>query len=242
MYINSYFDSNNYTTPILDFIERKIDDYINIGYAKSFDFFVIQNFAELSDNHFSFIENKVTYEYIAVDRFSRYFTISDDFLMRFEFYLDAKTEIHSRTTLTILDIIGIAGGFASIVSLLASMGVAIMNEILYNYHMISNLYQIDASLTQEESQSVDKNSSFMNLPSSSFRNPNDLKINDVDADFEEQKIGKNQASVNSSNFHDATYLQTDMNLSQNSFDETIIRNARRNLEERKTFNFSYRLC
>lgn len=94
-----------------------------------------------------------------------------------------KTETHSRSTLNLIDIIGISGGFASIMSLACGLLVRFIATKWYFYDLNSYLYQVDASAFVKNSQPTNfRNSNLNNIEMLPFENGSKI--------YEEQKASR----------------------------------------------------
>lgn len=146
--ISSYFESEDFSNPIKQYVDSTIYDYVNIGYSKEKDIYLSYNDARTQNSYLSPFGGYTFYEYLSVDSISTYFTVSDtsSYLAVFRFYLTNKKESILRSSLGLLDIFGIAGGLSSLIAMIVGLFINSYAEKLYNYTIASDLYQVDSSL------------------------------------------------------------------------------------------------
>ena len=64
--------------------------------------------------------------------------------------IDPETDLSKRRVTSILDIIGQIGGVYKMIFLAGTIFTAVFNENLYNYSMLSNLYQVDLGYKKDK--------------------------------------------------------------------------------------------
>lgn len=144
--INSYFDSNDFVNPVKHYIDSSLYDYIMFDFTKQYDIYMTHNTAETQDSQFSFFGGSKIYNFLSLDKFHQYFRYYDpDFnILTFTFFLSNKTNISYRSSLTIFDILGITGGFSSVLMLIFGTFVNFIVRKMYVYNLNASLYQVDA--------------------------------------------------------------------------------------------------
>lgn len=117
--INSYFDSDDYENPVKTYIDNRLYDYIDVGYCKLIDVYLTENTGNTRDSHLLMYDHPTEYSYINVDEIFRYFTSVDEYDLFFVgFYQSNKSQTFNRSTMNLIDIVALAGGFAFFMTIL----------------------------------------------------------------------------------------------------------------------------
>lgn len=144
--INTYFDGGDYVLPVKTFLDSSLYSYVTFDFTKAHDIYLVHDTAETEDSYFSFFGGSTIYKFLAIDKFQDYFKYNDNQdLIHFTFFMSNKTSTSYRSTLNIFDILGIAGGFASILALIFGIFVNYIVEKMYVYNLNADLYQVDLS-------------------------------------------------------------------------------------------------
>lgn len=152
-FINSYFDANDYDQPVKEYIDNTLYDYFSFDLVKEYDVFISRNNAQTKDSPLSLVGGVTDYSFVSVDNFQRYFSPdNENQLLFWGFYQSMRLESITRSTLNIIDIIGISGGFASMIIFVCGVFIRFIGRRLYYYKLISYLYQVDSSIYQNNIQ------------------------------------------------------------------------------------------
>lgn len=144
--INSYFDSDDYDNPVKEYVDNRLYDYFTFGLSKEYDMYLSQNKANTKDSPFSILGNSKEYEFLTVDETFRYISNYDETMIMYcGFYQSIKADKTTRSTLNIIDIIGLSGGFASLIFLIWGVTVKFISTQMLYYKLSSRLYQVDTS-------------------------------------------------------------------------------------------------
>lgn len=150
--MTSYFESEDFSNPIKQYVDSTVYDYVNIGYSKEKDIYLSYNNAKTQNSYLSPFGGYTSYDYLSVDSISTYFLVSNtsNLLSTFRFYLTNKKESIVRSSLGLLDIFGIAGGLSSLLAMIVGLFISSYADKLYNYTLTSSLYQVDTSIISKD--------------------------------------------------------------------------------------------
>lgn len=152
--IDSYFDADDYEHPIKEYINNELYDYFTYGLSKEYDMNLSKNVAITKDSPFIIFGNSQNEDYLSLENINRYFSnYQETMILYWGFYQSNKTTKTSRTTLNIIDILGLSGGFSSMVFLIWGIMVNFIADKLLYYKLSSRLYQVD-SLNKDQGKQL----------------------------------------------------------------------------------------
>lgn len=72
-FLNSYFDADDYSHPVKEYIDNKLYDYFTFGYSKMYDVYLSNNKALTKDSPLSISGDVTEYSFVTVDQIHSYF-------------------------------------------------------------------------------------------------------------------------------------------------------------------------
>ena len=166
--INSYFDFEDFNKPIKTYLDDRFTFNVVTGFRSDGTVPVTQNKAEAEDA-FIQVGNPKEYEFYTVDSFRQTFTSEDEeTLVTLKFTIDAQANVYQRTVFSFLDLTGQLGGINEVLVVFGSILTGFFTEKMFNYSVLSKLYQVDNSKDNKNGE---------NSPSNGVKENSPVKIN-----------------------------------------------------------------
>lgn len=155
--VNSYFDFDNYPTPVQTFVDDRLNYTLHPNIKKTATVYIQKNTIELKDSFFRYSPQGKSSSFVNIEKTELDFDEldSDKIIMKVRFEKDYDYKSYERQVYSILNLFGDLGGVFGIFSLAGSIFVGIFADRLFNYSLISTLYQVDP-LSPDESKIVDQ--------------------------------------------------------------------------------------
>ena len=148
---NRYFDFDDYDDPV----HIRYDTQTTIGVQGTLQihsFYVNEHKAELNDDYLSLFSGTKQRKFFSLD--SDYDSIihpsTNEDILFLNLYRSNKKFEYTRTVFTILDLLGSLGGMFEILSIFGGVVVSTLTSKLFNYSILTTLYQVDTSKHKEE--------------------------------------------------------------------------------------------
>ena len=145
VFMNGYFDPEDYTTPNKTFLDARYQYSIFPSNDKRVTFFLRQDEVNVYDTPFQFGQGYTNLKLVKMNRVESDIAMPDEVNFYFQgaFRMDYEYEIHERTVESIFDFFGNLGGSFGFVVFAAGIIVFYVASRLKMYSLISNLYQVD---------------------------------------------------------------------------------------------------
>lgn len=143
-----YYDPQEFASPVKTTGVKFSEGTLRANYTTSITALVDLNYIMAQDSYLTLFGEIVTYAFLGESTYLEDVTDNanidiPELVISYDWSM--KTNFYYRSTLTIFDILGIAGGFVSILAFTSRILVTFVAERMYYFSMISNLYQVDAS-------------------------------------------------------------------------------------------------
>lgn len=245
--MSSYFETEDFSNPIKEYVDSTIYDYVNVGYSKEKDIYLSYNDAQTQNSYIMPFGGYTLYEYLSFDSINSYFIVSDttNYLATLRFYLTNKKESITRSSLGLLDIFGIAGGLSSLLAMIVGLFVNNYADKLYNYTIISSLYQVDISKISKSKTASNNTDEVIEFNKVS---PNTINgsIYPLDHHLHDKINNLNEISFSKPSIEKSNYgTQTSDTAKLMRFD--LLKNSFDSMKSRRIYNYSahdfcYNLC
>jgi hypothetical protein len=249
--VNSYFDFDDYETPIKTYLEDLNVISLIPDITKNFFYEIQENTAELKESLLFnvFSETKKFYSIgeraATVENFQRFQQSFTNIFIR----LSQKSDMYERISFTIFDMFGIIGGIFGVLSAFGSISTSLISEKVLNNRILSKLYQMR----------MENNNTFasQNL----IEDENLSKVAGSEINFEESKIEhKNFRSSENWNIGEYRHNEITMNVSstrndiidtakspiqeshdsENSIPDRILFEVEKEMKSRRKYSYSYK--
>lgn len=189
--INSYFDFNDFSSPIKPFLQDM--NYVSLVPNLSFNvmYKIKRNEVLRDENYFVNTLPSTTYFYSIGDRqtFTNNFRVSQNYVLVY-FVLSQEYEEYERTRFTFLDVWGLIGGIFEICRIVGFYTVSFTSSHQFYNSLLSRLYHVEAA--EDKSNKVnpkaDKTFSKLHIPTQESRM-------DMSEAFKEEVKGNPAVSV-----------------------------------------------
>ena len=146
--VNSYFDYDEYDNdPIKYFVDDRFDYRLIPDQQKFVNVYVRENEVELKDNIFRLTPSGQEKSFLSVSRVIQDLRNrgTDEQVIAIRFEKDYDYDSYEREVFSLLDLFGNLGGLSEVCTIIGGLFVGIFADRLFNYSIISSLYQIDPS-------------------------------------------------------------------------------------------------
>lgn len=225
--VNTVVDLKNYVNPIQYMIDDGLFWELTPGLRKKTDVFVRKNEASFEDTYIQlgFPEEKEFYQ--VAESSSRFESESaDGDLLSIYFRFDKTSDIYERKIYSLGELIGQAGGFYTLLSLIGSFLLFIFSERLFVSSILSKIYQID---TWQEHERLDK--------TKEAKNQRDISKKNIQYREDGRKI--KQPFTQSEKFHTKTCDSLKAQQAYNIVYPGFYENLEKSMRERRVMNYGY---
>eukprot|EP00347_Sterkiella_histriomuscorum_P023442 403334623 len=180
-FINSYFDFNNYTQPIQNFIDDALYFLLDSNMRKNANLYVQTNKALLKDQILTFTEEEI--QFTSVNDYREYFDDlgADDNTMAALFIrMDKAFDIYERKIYGVSDLLGDIGGFKESLIMIGLFCVGFFQDRLLNSALLKHVYQSEHKEEKGNSRENDYDSD---------------KKHGKTSDLDETKLGYKQKKI-----------------------------------------------
>ena len=143
---NSYFDFDDYDSPIKTYLDDRYKFPLTPDFRKSVTVYVKDNEVELKDNIFQYSPDGDEKKFVSVERVDQSFSnynVNNSLLMSVTFIKDYNYDAYERKVFTLLEVFGNLGGLFEVLGIVGGILVGSSAERFFNYSIISHLYQVD---------------------------------------------------------------------------------------------------
>ncbi|CAI2358867.1 unnamed protein product [Moneuplotes crassus] len=225
--VNTVVDLKNYQKPIQYMIDDGLFWELTPGIRKKTDVFIRKNEASFEDNYvqLGFPQEKEFYQVAeSTDRFESESSQGDILSIYFRF--DKTSDIYERKIYSLGELIGQAGGFYTLLSLVGSILLFIFSERLFVSSILAKIYQIDKWQEQER---LDKNLALKNQREISKKN----------LEYKEDGRRIKQPFTKSEKFHSQTTDCLKHIDSNDVLDISLLPKMEKSMRERRVFKYGY---
>ncbi|CAI2372806.1 unnamed protein product [Moneuplotes crassus] len=144
--VNSYFDFDDYNSPIKTYIDDRFFYYLVPGNTVTSNVYIQKNEIETQDNYFAYKPGGKKSDIYEIRRIDNRFSIEDTEsynLLNVRFVKDPFTQSYDRGVITILDVIGNIGGLMGVFVVAGGFIVNLFSEKLFFYSIFSNMYKVE---------------------------------------------------------------------------------------------------
>ena len=223
---NRYFDFDDYKDPIHIKYDTRTEIGIN-GTTKSYDYYINENEAELNDDYLSVFSGSQHKQFFSLDsdyKSSSYPSTNGN-IFTYNFHKGDKKFVYQRTVFTILDVLGSLGGMFEILSIIGGVFVSTLTSKLFNYSVLTSLYQVDTSKHKEELSKTQRNQ-ITPMPDKSHK-----KLHEE---------SKHRTTINETNWYENSTISPRENiLFQNSKSkQNLVSKARESIKNRRLYSYN----
>ena len=131
--INSYFDFDDYDSPVKSYIDDSVYTRTTAGYYKHTVIYLQKRSAERNDNYFTFWDDSTTNEFLGVNKILNDFETdsTNSKLVEFIFIVDPEEQIYSRSVYNVLTWSGDIGGVFGILEIVGAVLVEFLSGYLF---------------------------------------------------------------------------------------------------------------
>ncbi|CAI2374574.1 unnamed protein product [Moneuplotes crassus] len=143
--VNSYFDFDDYNSPIKTYIDDRFFYYVVPDRTLTSNVYVQKNEIETQDNYFAYKPGGKKSDIYEIRRIDNRLSVEDtasNNLLNLKFIKDPFTQSYDRGVITILDVIGNIGGLMGIFVVGGGFIVNLFSDKLFLYSIFSNMYKV----------------------------------------------------------------------------------------------------
>lgn len=153
MILNSYFDMKDFESPIKTYLDARSRLYLLPNLQSQATMHAMYNTVEAYDDLLQ-VTGPNDYNFYSVERVDYSLsTESNKVLAYVKLELDDKSSTFYRQVYSFLDLTGQIGGVNEVLMILGTILTGLFTETLFNYSILSSLYQVDTSLERNKAAS-----------------------------------------------------------------------------------------
>lgn len=150
---NYYFDGTDLKSPVKFKFQSSSIQSPTSGFNIKQTMFISQNTVQTDRSYFSLLDDTVTRRYLSAEKGSTEVTAYDGYKNTFEFTVHEKEKLQTVSSQNIFDMVGLAGGFNSILTLICGYILKYYNENMFFLKLFSKSYQVDIpNINDEETE------------------------------------------------------------------------------------------
>ena len=223
--VNSYYDLNDYENPIHSFIEDRLYFRGINGFLNDVRLYFQNNQVEAQDEYLSIIPQPKRDSFISLSEVENSISINENEVTKFWFVKSNQETTIERSVFTFLDLLGNLGGIFEVLSVLGSIFVTTFSKKLFQYSILSSLYQVDMMRCQLDHKDESNN----------FKNKSSVVNLTMQKSEDSKSIDLVNNPIRESSKQDPYYehtLETITDFNQSLFDA-----VRMNIENRRLYNY-----
>ena len=132
--VNTYFDLEDYSSPVKTYLDDRINIAVTSGYTKTTVIFTQQRTSSKSDSYFSLWDTSTSDDFVGVENYSQDFDLESNngnVLVAFVIKLDPVQQQYTRSVYNFLQFTGDIGGVFQILEILGGVLVGIFAQKLF---------------------------------------------------------------------------------------------------------------
>ncbi|CAI2382433.1 unnamed protein product [Moneuplotes crassus] len=159
-FVNTYFDFDDYTSPVKTYIDGRLVVDMLPGYVKRDDVFIQKNEAEIQDSYFAYQPGGSKKEFVEIHRVDSRLAVQiddvDNTIYKLLFVKDAETKSYERQVFSLLEVTGNIGGLFEILERTGGFLVALFSGRMFLFSILTKLYHVEDPEDQPKGENNSK--------------------------------------------------------------------------------------